>query len=69
MPSIISKSIEQNCLNRLIKILTQKITKSFNHPNQIKHLIQIHKLLSTTITKIFKACPLQNDQYHTNPSQ
>ena len=68
MPSIISKSMEQNCLNPLIKLLTQKTTKSFNHPNQIKHLIQVQKLLSTTITSIFKAYPLQNAQYLTNPS-
>ena len=50
-------------------VLTPKITKSFNHPNQIKHLIQVHKLLSTKITKIFKAYLLQNDQYLTNSSQ
>ena len=69
MPSIVSKSMEQNYLNPLIKILTKKITKSINHHNQIKHLIQVQKLISTIITSIFKAYPLQNDQYFTNPNQ
>ena len=68
-PSIISRSNQQNYLNPLIKVLTQKITKSFTHPNQNKHPIQVQKLLSTTFSSLFRAYPFQNAQSFTNPIQ